>query len=81
MESPAFPNDHPVEILRGYPRPDLSRAKRALVRRCTWLANKIQTHARTGSAVSGTMLEELAAVVLVLELAERAGLAATPLET
>lgn len=67
-----FPDDHPVEILRGYPKPSLSNAKRSLVDRCKWLSRKIEADVQNGrcSLNQHYLLNELAAVVAVIERAE-----------
>ncbi len=67
-----FPDDHPCESLRGLRRPTLEQAKKALLARAIWLEKRIGEHAYRQHEPN-FHVRELAAVVLLIELAERLG--------
>lgn len=72
MTRPCFPSDHVVEALRDFPIPTWMRMKRALAQRCAWLDARIGQRVALGLPVRRE-LEELAAIVALVELAERMG--------
>lgn len=64
-----FPPDHYLEALRGHPKPEPSRIKRILAKRCVWLSKKIRQRAQLGEPMD-LYLEELAAIVELVERME-----------
>lgn len=67
-----FADDHFCETLRGVAIPKPSKVKKALASRCAYLMNKIQERviATGGERRNDFLLEELAAVVVAMEVYE-----------
>lgn len=65
-----WPEDHPVQALRGVERLPPTQARRALGRRAQWLVGAIERRVREGLAVE-LYVEELAAIVMAVEAMRR----------
>lgn len=68
----SFPDDHPIEILRGFKRPTRECARRRLARRAAWLVKRIEEDAFL-QRDRDYRLEELAALVACIEAADDGG--------
>lgn len=59
-----FPEDHPVEILRGARKLSPGQIRRAFTKRATWLSERLEATARTSGDVSyHPGMDELKAIV------------------
>lgn len=69
-----FGPDHFVAALRGYKRPKSSSVRRHLASRAAWLAAKVRryTSLDPDCRSAAIMLEELAAIVVAMEVYEEA---------
>jgi hypothetical protein len=69
-----FADDHFCETLRGVPIPKSSKVKKALASRCSYLMTKIQERAIAAGCErrNDFLLEELAAIVVAMEVYEAA---------
>ncbi len=66
-----FAEDHPIEMLRGAPRPGRKSVLRALARRAAWLSNKIEAFPdRARDLRASYLVEELTAIGIAIEAIE-----------
>ncbi len=64
MSDRLFPEDHPVEILRGARKLSPGRIRKALARRAAWLSERLEATARNEGDVSRHPgMDELKAIV------------------
>ena len=66
MPDHTFPEDHPVQALRGEERLKATTVRRALGRRADWLQRGIEQRAREGKPYD-LYVEELKAITQALE--------------